>query len=134
MATDFQTERQFAPQKCPEGLLVETEPHSRLHNGLRAECLYCKATWQLRLLLLLAPDRAVTLQHFAAVDELIAALPLTNGELAGAQDRIIDAARYYREGKLDAATFELRLLGHSLQSRPAEHRSRRRRRPCLAPA
>ena len=117
MATGFQSERQFAPQKCPVGLLVETEPRRKQNAGLRVECLYCKVSWQLRLLLALVPDRAVALQHFAAVDELIAALPLTSGEFSVAQGRIINAARYYREGEIGAATFELRLLSHVLKPR-----------------
>ena len=75
-----------------------------------------------------ARDRGVTRQHFAAVDELIAALLPTSGDFAVAQGRIINADRYYREGELGAAAFELRLPVHSLQPRPVTQRPSRRRR------
>jgi hypothetical protein len=125
MTTTMQNERQRPSSQCSLGLLVETQPQSKQHSGLRVECLYCKASWQLRLLVSLVPNRAVTPQHFAAMDELIAALPLTSGEFAVSQGRIINAARYYRAGEIGAAGFELRLLSHCLQPRPVIQRPRR---------
>lgn len=122
MVSKPQNDQQSITKRCFLGLLDDARLRTNLNSGLRVECLYYKVAWKLKILVLLVPDRAVTLQHFAAVDELIAALPLTSREFAIAQNRLRKAARYYRVGKLSLAAFELRLLGHSLQPRPVTER------------
>ena len=60
-------------------------------------------------------DDTATPDHFLALEDLIAALPLAAAEHSVVLSRLLNGARYYDGGESQAAAFELRTLLKSLE-------------------